>query len=186
MALTLRYRKERERDCAWIGDPALLDVPESAKADWAKEGAAAHLLPHAKNGDLTIIRVRDLEADEARYVRRFIGAGQILLDNLFYECFALGARFKGQPDQQQMPDGTTVETVERDGNGFLRLSKVFLNAVDRDNPGLVNFIGGLILHGSFPTATEKKASSPPSTEKPSSAAEGTSPSTEGAASDPAA
>jgi hypothetical protein len=89
MALTLRYRKERERDCAWIGDPALMDVPESAKADWAKEGAAAHLQPHAKNGDLTIIRVRDLEADEARYVRRFIGGGQILLDNLLHSFFRL-------------------------------------------------------------------------------------------------
>lgn len=186
MALTLRYRKERERDCAWILDPALLNVPDSVKADWSKDGAAAHLLPHAKNGDLTIIRVRDLEADEARYVRRYASGGQVLLDNLFYECFALGARFKWQADSQQMPDGTTVETIERDANGFLRLSKVFLNAVDRDNPGLVNFIGNLILTGSFPSAVEKKASSPPSTEKPSSAAEGTSPSTEGASPEPAA
>ncbi len=171
--LTIRYRKERERDCAWINDPALLDVSESAKADWAKDGSLVHLQPFAKNGTLTVISVRDLEADEARYVRRFAMGGQVLLANLAYECFALGARFKGQPDEQAMPDGTTVETIERDANGFLRLSRAVMNGIDRDYPGLVNFIGNLILNASFASAIEKKASSPPSTETPSSAAEGT-------------
>ena len=176
--LTLRYRKERERECAWILDPALVDVPESVKADWMKDGSIVHLQPYAKNGALTVISVRDLEADEARYVRRYISSGQVLIDNVFFECFALGARFKGQPDEQVMPDGTRVDTIERDANGFLRLSRPFMNGVDRDNPGLVNFIGNVILNGSFPSAIEKKASSPQSTEKPSSTANGTSPSTE--------
>jgi len=179
--LTLRYRKERERDCAWINDPALVDVPESVKADWAKDGSIVHLQPYAKNGTLTVISVRDLEADEARYVRRYIARDQVLIDNVFFEGFALGARFKGQPDEQVMPDGTRVETVERDANGFLRLSRAFMNGVDRDNPGLVNFIGSLIINGSFATSLEKKASSPQSTEKPSSAAGETNPSTEGGA-----
>ena len=178
MAISLGFRKERVRECAWIGDPALLDVPEAVRASWGEDGAAAHLRPYAKNGELTIITIRDLDADEERYMTRFAMNG-FLVRNIAYECFALAARIKGMPEKQKMPDGTEEEAIERDANGFLRLSKAFMNGLDRGNKGMVDFFGMLVFHASFPTEAVKKASSPPSTGTPSSEADATSPSTEG-------
>jgi hypothetical protein len=178
MALSLPFRKERTTDCAWRGDPALLGVPDAVIASWRQDGGAAHLRPYAKNGDLTIITIRDLNADEERYMSRFAMNG-FLLRNIAYECFALAARFKGQAESQRMPDGTEVEAIERDANGFLRLSTTFMNGIDRANPGLVDFFGMLIFNASFPSEAVKKASSPPSTVTPLSEAAATSPSTGG-------
>jgi len=184
MALTLRYTKGRTRDCAWIGDPALLDVPETAKADWRKDGAAAHLRPFAKNGDLTVITIRDLTPSEVRYVKRHVYTGASV-ESMYYDCFVLAARFKGAPEAQAMPDGTTEGMLERNGDGFVTLSDAFITGLDHEHPGLVTFFGELIFGNTWPKAVEKKASSPPSTETPSSAAGDTSPSTEGGSPAPA-
>lgn len=184
MALNIGFRPKRVQDCAWIGDPALAEVPEAAKADWRKDGAAAHLLPYAKNGELTIIKIRDLHASESRYMQRYIGA-QVLVRNLFYECFALGARFKGQAEQQQMPDGSKAVSMVRDANGFLRLSDEVMDGLEVTYPGLIDFFGELIFTASFPTEAEKKASSLPSTGTLSLVAADTDPSTGAAQSEKA-
>jgi hypothetical protein len=184
MALTFRFTKTRERDCAWINDRALLDVPPAVRADWEKDFAASHLKPYAKNGELSIIKIRDLTTAEVEYVKRHL-VGVVLEHLLYRDCFILAARFEGAPDEQRMPDGTMVQTLERKGD-FIVLSEAFMKGLNEENPGLSRTLGEAIFHLSFPTATEKKASSPPSTEKPSSAAEGISPSTEGVASEPAA
>ena len=187
MALDFGYRVNDERDGIWIGDPALMAVPESAVTDWEKDGIAAHLLPYAKNGQPSILKFRALNFREDRYVRRHFGMG-VGGALIAAECFALAVRF---PDMQEVAtarNGTKVSTMERRGD-FTVLSDAFLQHLDEKLPGLINFFGNLIFEATYPSLAEKKASSPPSTETPSLAAVSTKADTavpSGAPADPVA
>ena len=177
--LDFGWKLNEERDGAWIEDPALIGVTESAKADWRKDGAAAHLLPFAKNGTLTIIKFRALNADEVRFVRRLFVDGAAPMENVVLDCFALGARLPSMPEAGRSPAGEQVATMARDAYGFHRISMPTLNALDRRYPGIISFFGMRIFEATFPSEPEKKASSPGFTGPQSAEGGDTNPSTAG-------
>jgi hypothetical protein len=115
-----------------------------------------------------------------------LGDGRVLADNVAYECFAIGVRFPEQQEETgRTASGERTQVMVRDQNGFVRLSTPFLNALGKQYPGLIDFYGMLVFAATFPSEPEKKASSPPSTSKPSSAAGDTIPSTGDKPSEPA-
>ena len=177
--LDFGWKVNEERDGAWIDDPALIGVTDAAKADWRKDGAAAHLLPFVKNGTLTIIKFRALNADEVRFVRRHAADGMAPpMENVILDCFAMGARLPSMAEAGKTGAGETLETMTRDASGFHRISIPTLNAIDQRYPGLISFFGTRIFEASFASEPEKKASSPGSTGPQSAAEAGTGPSTE--------
>jgi len=180
MGLDFGFKVNDKREGAWIGDPAFANVPESARADWEKDGAAVHLLPYAINGKPTVFEWRALDVYEARHMKRLFadwGPGSMQL--LTLECFALGVRFPDVQEDGPAQSGVPLKKMTRDAQGFARLSREFLGQLDQRYPGLIDAYGVLIFNATVPSEQEKKASSPPSTETPSSAADSTGEGTAG-------
>lgn len=167
MGLTLGWRPKVSYDGAWPEDPAFKDVPPEVLAEWAKDGQALHLMPYAKNGEPTVFQWRALDGDARRFARSFLD-GEGTVSRMFAVCFRLGAEFKagdGEDFRVELPSGEVATGMQRTvKEGHLRmLAKEFVDALDINYPGLVDFYGALIWQASVPSVQEKKASSPPST-----------------------
>ncbi len=164
MALSFGLKKKDTRDGIWKGDPALQNVPVEVVSLWEKDGQACHLEQFATNGKAEVFKFRALRIDETRgLIKQGMTVAQAWL-----ECFRLGVRFPGAGETVNMGDGVSERIVSPDVTGFPKLALGFVEYLEENYPGIVDFYGGLIFAASFPSEPEKKASSPSSTAKPSS------------------
>jgi hypothetical protein len=170
--LRLGWRASEKRDTIWIGDPALENVPESAREDWQKDGDAVHLRPYATAGQPEGISFRSLTFTEAQYIKGMYDSATPgpSFELVVSFCFRLAVRFKDAAESYTVESTGAggLRTIERVA-GFAVLAEGFCNNLRFEYPGMVEFYGALIWTASMPTEPEKKASSPPLTTTPLSA-----------------
>jgi hypothetical protein len=180
MALSFGWRANDVRESIWRDDDALTNVPAAALEAWKEDGDASHLRPYALGGQPTVITFRTLNPDESRIAQAYFYQGDNALESYTRAtliCFRIGVDFAGAPDGIGTPDGTIHPRIVKD-RGTRMLALEFVAAMEAQHPGIVSFYGGLIYKATWPTEVEKKASSPPSTLTPSSAAVSTTAITE--------
>lgn len=185
MALQIGWRANELRESIWIGDPALGEVPDAALEAWRLDGDASHLEPYATNGEPTTILFRALTLSEQAYVRTPMygnesqGEKMAGLERAIILCFRIGCSFKGAGDSAGTDPGTGAKRkLIVNEKGIWMLSEAVINDVGKAFPGLIEFYGNLVFAASFLSEIEKKASSPPSTQTPSSAEASTAATTE--------
>ncbi len=172
MALSLGWRANEIRESIWKGDPALEGVTAAALSAWEEDGDAGHLEPFVKHGQPTRLEFRNLNGDEIRYVRgpgfeaSSIGGA---VDRIWRLAFRIGINIVGMPVSIRDPEGIEHHTIVRQ-EGIRMLAGGLTDELERTYPGIVDFYGAMIFGASVPSDKEKKASSPPSTQTPSSAA----------------
>ncbi len=173
MALSFGWRQGETRESIWKDDPALEGVTEAALQEWYSDFDASHLRPFCKNGQPTIIELRTLNADEAQATLGFFhdaGSKEEAWARACLLAFRIGASFPGlegiaDPSGSGVRHGITIK--ER---GIRMLAEPFVAQLAQTYRGIVTTYGGHILNASILTEAEKKASSPRSTQTPSSEA----------------
>lgn len=180
MALSFGWKANDVRESIWRDDDALANVPAAAMEAWKEDGDASHLRPYALHGQPTLISFRTLNPDESRIAQAYFYQGDNALESYTRAtliCFRIGVDFVGAPDEIATPDGSRHARIVKE-RGVRMLAHEFVSAMETAQPGIVSFYGGLIYKATWPTETEKKASSPPYTLTPSSAAVSTTAITE--------
>lgn len=175
MAISFGWKANDVRESIWRDDDALTNVPGAALEAWKEDGDASHLRPYALHGQPTLISFRTLNPDESRIAQAYFYQGDNALESYTRAtliCFRIGVDFIGAPDMVGTTDGVLHHRIVKE-RGVRMLAQEFVSAMETSQPGIVSFYGGLIYRATWPTETEKKASSPPSTQTPSSAAEST-------------
>jgi hypothetical protein len=188
MALSFGWRENDARESIWIGDPALGPIPPQAEAGWREDGDASWLEPHLIGGQPTRINFRNLTPDESRAVQGYFMESLGSIDGYMRAvlmCFRIAVSFEGMPDVMRDSSGVDHPVIVKE-RGIRMLGNGFVEKLNRDYPGMIDFYGGLILRASLPTDAEKKASSQPSTPTPSSEGASTAGTTEGSPPGPAA
>lgn len=171
MGLSFGFKALDVRESIWQGDDALANVPSAALEAWWEDGDATHLAPYAKNGEPSKITFRNLTPDEMR-IATGIGEGGGSSEAFARHtlmCFRIGVDFPDAPEKfPPDPNGVVHSKIVKE-RGIRMLSLGFVDFLERRYPGIVMFYGVLISKATLPTDAEKKASSPPSTPRPSSA-----------------
>ncbi len=175
MAFDFGWKANDIRISIWRGDKALKDVPVAALEAWREEPEASHLEPYVKPGEkATLVQLRNLTPDELRLA---YGPYADALNNVeawtraCLLAFRVAVSFVDMPAHIVNPaTGDRHPTTVRE-RGVRMLANELVMYLEENNPGMVGFYGSLILDASSPTGAEKKASSPPSTQTPSAAAE---------------
>jgi hypothetical protein len=172
MALRHGYRLNDRRDTIWIGDPALQNVPDSAREDWEKDGDAVHLRNYATAGEPEVFTFRALNFTERQYVMGMMDNANLgpTFKQAISFCFRLCVRFPAASESyaSQTTGQAGMKMLERVA-GMTVLSEGFAGDLLWQYPDMVDFYGLKIWNASFPTEPEKKASSPPPTPPQSSA-----------------
>lgn len=168
MALQLGFKRREVVKAIWKDDTALVGVTAEALEAWEQDGAAFHLEPFARNGSPRMFTYRPLRGNERR---SFVKPG-MSWSHMKYMCFQLGVRFPDAPEAEPINKDFVAPTLVPDdlGLGFKLLNPDFVDFLEEQSPGIVDMYGKLVYSAGVPTDAEKKASSPPSTERPSSAA----------------
>jgi hypothetical protein len=166
MGLDFGWRANDTRDTIWREDTSLVNVPSGALSDWNRDGDASHLLPYAKNGKPEVFTFRALSLDESRYVLGILmdGAATSWPRALLY-CFRIAVDFPQAPEKFTDSSGKDNGRSTR-VHGIRMLADPFCFALEVKYPGIIAFYGQLIYAATFPSEAEKKASLPPSTQKP--------------------
>ena len=179
MSLKFGWRATEVRESIWKGDLCLLGpdgtsrATAAALAAWQEDGDASHLRPFCE-GTPTIIRVRTLSPDELQAVQALLFNPGIPMEGYsraILLAFRIGIDFAGK-EEHRTPEGA-IHGITVNERGIRMLAEPIVAQLAQDYPGMVWFYGKLILDASQATEKEKKASSPPSTPTPSSAAEST-------------
>ncbi len=184
MGLKFGWRAHDVRESIWFEDESLIDVdaqgkktnraPAAALDAWREDADASHLLPYATNGEPTIIRFRNLSPDEFRVVQAYFvdptnsfeGAVRAWL-----AAFRIAIDFPGKETQADTSgSGAPPHAIVVKEHGIRMMANELVTALEENYPGIVAFYGRRILNASMATDAEKKASSPQSTQTPSSAA----------------
>ncbi len=171
MALSFGWRSNDIRESIWKGDPALKNVTPAALEAWEEDGDASHLEMFETKGDpATRITFRNLTPDETRIAQGyFVDASSFEgYMRAILVCFRIAVGFPDTPEVRTQ-DGVKRGYVVRE-KGIRMLANEFVSELENKYPGMVGFYGTLVLNASFATELEKKASSPQSTQTPSSAA----------------
>lgn len=176
MALSLGWRANEVRESIWVGDPSLVNIPDGALEAWRIDGDASHLEPYATNGEPTTILWRALTVSEQAYVRNPMygnnseGERMAGLERAVILSFRIACSFKGAGESMgQDPETGAKRKIVVNERGFWMLSEAVVADLDKVFPGLIAFYGHLVFAASFLSEVEKKASSPPSIQTPSSA-----------------
>ena len=198
MGLKFGWRARVSRESIWRGDEALHkpscrllatrgadcdcgNVPAAALASWHGDPDASHLRAYATHGQPQIIRWRTLTAEEIVMCEAFYQDATNSFEagmRAWLLAFRLAVNFPGKEDQRDEEDQSVKHSIVENEKGRDMLAEEFVKALMEEYPGIVAFYGSRIINASRPTAAEKKASSPPSTSTPSSAAESTPATTE--------
>ncbi len=171
MALSFGWRANEVRESIWRTDPALEGISEAALAAWTDDGDASHLEPFIKHGQPTRIEFRTLNTDESRVVQSYYPTAANDVEawaRACLMCFRLGVNFQGL-EKIRTSEGEDHPLIVRE-RGLRMLAEPFVADVERKYPGMVGFYGAKIFLATIATETEKKASSPPSTQTPLSEA----------------
>ncbi len=175
MALSFGWRPHEVRESIWREDPALANISAAALASWREDGEAMHLRPFESAGKASIITFRNLTPDEARMASAYWYEAANNVESwgrATLVCFRIGVDFPGEPEEIQTPDQIRHPRVVKE-RGVRMLAPEFISDLETRYPGMVAFYGGLIYRATYPEDAVKKASSPPSTQTPSSVAAST-------------
>jgi hypothetical protein len=188
MGLSFGWQADDVRESFWIDDPDLENVSAQARVAWNEDGDASHLRPFIRpGGKPALITFRPLNMAESRTVTALMASlADSQLEGIiraYLLCFRLAADCPDAP--ARIPAGVDKETgkdlfhdrVVKE-RGYRMLADPFCKKLDKDYPGIVSFYGRMIFEATYPTESEKKASSPPSTMTPSLATATTLPATE--------
>jgi hypothetical protein len=173
MGLNFGWKAHDTRESIWSGDPALVDVPEVALEEWVKDGEARHLLPYAKAGQPSIIEFRALSIDESQHLELYrtgLGSGEESFARFLLMAFRMGVRFKDAPERGYRDHKGQEHAMLVRERGIAMLAEGFCDYIEREYPGIIGFYGVKVYFATRPSEPEKKASSPLSTQTPSSAA----------------
>ncbi len=175
MSLSFGWRANDRRESIWIGDDALVNVSAAARAAWTEDADASHLTPFATAGKPTIIRFRTLTADEKPVAVSTMSDADSNTEGFartMLRCFRIGVDFEDMPEEIPDATGARHKTIVKE-RGIRMLASEFVEWIETKYPGITFFYGYRIFQASYPSTEEKKASSPPSTQTPSSGAEST-------------
>lgn len=171
MALSFGWSPGESRVTYWPGDPCFVDLPDDVVDTWRESLDGEVLMPYAKNGKPTEITVRVLTHREIMRARALTARGiegdtvEAMFDAYAF-LFRVGVDFD-LPATFTDGSGAVHKRHVTDG-GIRMLTDEFTLAIDRAYPGIVMALGGHLMRANMLTGAEKKASSPPSTEAPSS------------------
>lgn len=165
MALNIGWKRSEQWESYWIEDPAFVDVSEAARQEWEESGDGGPLRPFVKDGAKpTRILFRSLTPDEARMVIAILHEAPSPVEGLiraYLLCFRIAVAFPDLGGTIGDAGGAQHPTVVKE-RGTRMLATELVAHLEAAYAGIVTFYGAKVYAASFPSAAEKKASSPQS------------------------